>query len=162
MPFTLGCRPISGFPSFRQLPPAQPHRKPHPEKKTHPEREKLTESPHAVLLVSQLLPAQLPRKPTATASSGTRQDSLTESRRENPQLPPAQPHRNSTASSGTRQDSLTESPHENPPEKGHMRTRQHSLTESSTQKGTNSQKVTLKVRAPVCYVEAPARMPRKL
>ena len=113
--------------------PAQHRRKP------NLERNKLTESPHALLLVSsQLPPAQLHKKPTA--SSGTRQDSPTEilhenlpaqpHRKPNPErdritenphallsvpshLRPAQPHRIPTASSGTRQDSLAESPHEN-------------------------------------------------
>ena len=101
LPFTLlGCWPISGFPSFRQLLPAQLHRK------LQPERDRFTENPHAILLVYQnhnwIPPAQPHRKPTV--SSGTRQDNLTESPQENP---PTQPHRKPNPE----RDRLTIRPH---------------------------------------------------
>ena len=71
-------------------------------KKPNPERDKLTESPQALLFVSsQLPPARPPRKPSA--SSCTRQDSFTESLHENP---PAQPHRKPNPD----KDRLTEKP----------------------------------------------------
>ena len=85
VPFALGCRPISSLrkptissdtPPYRKSnenPPAQPLRKP------KPERDRLTESTHTLLFVSS-------------------------------KIPPAQPHRKPTASSGTRQHSLTDSP----------------------------------------------------
>ena len=91
MPSTLGCRPISGFPPFRRLPPAQPHRK------LRPEREKLTGNPHALLLFLIT--------PTSAASQTAhcffRHPSgqlCTESPHENP---PAQPHRKPNREKGT-------------------------------------------------------------
>ena len=91
MPSTLGCRPISGFPPFRRLPPAQPHRK------LRPEREKLTGNLHALLLFLIT--------PTSAASQTAhcffRHPSgqlCTESPHENP---PAQPHRKPNREKGT-------------------------------------------------------------
>ena len=195
------------------LPPAQPHRKP------NLERIRLTESPHALLLVSSKLPpAQLHKK--FIASSGTRQDSPTESLHENPpaqhhrkpnperdkltesrqallfvsaQLPPAQPPRKPTAFScqhsrtertsqtwtdpqktymqrclshrNSRQHSLQKARCflRHPPglQKGQMGTRQHSFTESLTQKGTNSQKTHMQCCFRSCPRPAESNGPRR-
>ena len=103
--------------------PPQPHNQP------NPERDKLTENPHALLLVSSqlrqlslaefplFLPAALQKSHIRTSPASQKAQPRKGQTHRNPtciavyltQFPPAQPHRKP----GTRQDSFTESLHEN-------------------------------------------------
>ena len=139
MPFTVGCRPIWGFPHFdssrkglhppslhdlerdKDGPPGQPYRKP------NPERDRVTKT--------ALQKADMRTASTASAKAQSRK---------------GQSHRKPTCIAFCHHnpllDSLIESPWLLPApartalQKAHMRTRQHCLAESPTEKATNSQK----------------------